>query len=68
MKVYNFGVKGNPHQDGYSSNLYNFYKNCDIDTPRKAKDTYKELCSEIHGYPWDGLNVKVFFQQISKGS
>ena len=24
--------------------------------------------SRIHGYPWDGLNVQVYFQQMSKDS
>ena len=60
--------KNDPPNGIFSKKIYDIYSLCRINTAEKAKTTYQDLCNEIHGYPWHGPNVKVYFKKLPENS
>ena len=47
-----------------AARLYDIFLKCNVDTPKKGMDIYKELFMEIHGYQWKGSAIHTYFSKV----
>ena len=52
----------------YSKYLYDIYQQCDINTEMLGKQSYNEICEDVHQYTWNGPSVLVYMSQLSQHS